>query len=189
MSTPPGIDSIGISVRPMREADLVEARGIFSIAFGTFLGLPDPEAFAADEDYIFTRWRADPAAALVAEANGAPGWVEFCSELGQLWLFGPLTVRPELWNRQVARKLLEPTMDLFEKWGTRETGLFTLAQSQTHLALSKIRILAATPHRRPVQSCHPARASSIKYAALPPGHKTSSERVPELTDSIYEGSI
>jgi len=37
-----------VSVRPMEESDLVEARRIFRVAFGTFLGVPKPEDFRAD---------------------------------------------------------------------------------------------------------------------------------------------
>lgn len=71
MSSPsPSQELFGVSVRPMQEADLVEARRIFRVAFGTFLGMPDPEAFGADREYIFTRWRANPEAALVADVKG-----------------------------------------------------------------------------------------------------------------------
>lgn len=61
MSTPlPSPELSDVSVRLMREADLVEAGRIFRAAFGTFLGVPDPETFAADREYIITRWRANP---------------------------------------------------------------------------------------------------------------------------------
>ena len=61
---------INVSIRPMEEADLNEARRICRVAFGTFLGVPEPETFWADREYVFTRWRTDASAALVAEANG-----------------------------------------------------------------------------------------------------------------------
>jgi len=70
MSTPsPNKVLTSLSVRAMREADLAEARRIFRIAFGTFVGAPDPESFWADREYVFTRWRADPGGSLVTEAN------------------------------------------------------------------------------------------------------------------------
>jgi hypothetical protein len=44
----------------MQERDLSRAREIFRVAFGTFIGVPDPKIFA-DREYIGTRWLADPA--------------------------------------------------------------------------------------------------------------------------------
>jgi hypothetical protein len=56
MPTPsPSTELNSVSIRPTREADLVEARRIFRVAFGTFIGVPDPEAFWADREYVFTR--------------------------------------------------------------------------------------------------------------------------------------
>jgi len=46
------------------------ARQIISIAFGTFLGAPEPEKFWSDLDYAGTRWRADPTSAFAAEIDG-----------------------------------------------------------------------------------------------------------------------
>jgi len=40
------------------------------LAFGTFIGLPDPSSWRTDADYVGTRWRADPAAAFGAEIGG-----------------------------------------------------------------------------------------------------------------------
>jgi hypothetical protein len=51
-----------ISIRPLREEDLPVADRLFRLAFGTFLGLPDPMAFAGDAEYVRSRWRADPEA-------------------------------------------------------------------------------------------------------------------------------
>lgn len=44
----------------MREDDLQEADKIMRLAFGTFLGLPDPMKFMGDADYVNTRYRANP---------------------------------------------------------------------------------------------------------------------------------
>ena len=54
---------------------------------------------------------------------------------GSVGFFGPLTVRPELQERGVARALLARTMEQFNSWGTRHVGLFTFAQSAKHIAL------------------------------------------------------
>ena len=60
---------------------------------------------------------------------------QFCGQLGQLWLFGPLTVRPDLWQKGVAKRLLQATMELFEKWDIRQAALFTFPHSAKHIAL------------------------------------------------------
>ncbi|AFU60019.1 hypothetical protein Ngar_c31030 [Candidatus Nitrososphaera gargensis Ga9.2] len=39
------------------------------LAFGTFLGLPDPVKFMGDASYVDTRYRVDPPAALTAEVD------------------------------------------------------------------------------------------------------------------------
>src|SRR5688500_4307554 len=105
-----------IVVRPLERDDLDEADRIMRLAFGTFLGLPDPQAFMGDAGYVRTRWRADPAAALAAEVGGELVGSNFAANWGSFGFFGPLTVRPDLWDRGVARRLLERTMDLFERW-------------------------------------------------------------------------
>lgn len=97
MSTPsPATELSNVLIRPMQEADLVEARQIFRVAFGTFIGLPEPETFAADREYICTHWRAHPEAALVAEVKGAVAGSNFATNWGSFGFFGPLTVRPDL---------------------------------------------------------------------------------------------
>ena len=114
MSTPSQSKELAtVSVRPMREPDLVEARRIFRVAFGTFVGAPDPESFWADREYVYTRWRADPGGSLVAEANRSLAGSNFATNWGSFGFFGPLTIRPELWDQHIAQTLLVPTVDLF----------------------------------------------------------------------------
>lgn len=59
-----------VSVHPLQEGDLGEADLIFRLAFGTFLGLPEPLSFMGDADPVRTRWHADPGASLAAEVDG-----------------------------------------------------------------------------------------------------------------------
>jgi hypothetical protein len=84
-----------VSIRAMHRTDLEEARKIFRVAFGTFLGVPEPESFWADREYVFTRWQADPEAALVAEVNGRLAGSNFVTNWGSFGFFGPLTILPE----------------------------------------------------------------------------------------------
>ena len=64
-----GASTRDISVRPLQESDLVTADHIMRLAFGTFLGFPDPGSFMGYASYVRTRWRANPNAAFAAEIN------------------------------------------------------------------------------------------------------------------------
>jgi GNAT superfamily N-acetyltransferase len=124
-----------ICIRPLTDSDLQQADHIFRLAFGTFLGLPDPMTFAGDADYVKSRFHANPSAAYAAEDNGKLVGSNFTTNWGSVGFFGPLTIHPEYWNQGVAQKLLEPTMKLFDKWNTKYAGLFTFANSPKHIGL------------------------------------------------------
>lgn len=124
-----------IVVRPLEERDLPAADRIFRTAFGTFLGLPDPMTFMGDADLVFSRWRAAPSDAIAAEIDGELAGSMFVANWGSVGFFGPLTVRPEYWDRGVGRRLLDATMEKFERWGARHRGLFTFSHSPKHLFL------------------------------------------------------
>jgi GNAT superfamily N-acetyltransferase len=126
------IDTI---IRPLRESDIPSADRIFRLAFGTFLGLKDPLQFFGDADYIRTRLRADPSGAFAAVANDELVGSNFVANWGSVGVFGPLTIHPDLWDKGVAKQLLESTMEHFTKIGTRHIGLFTWAHSPKHLGL------------------------------------------------------
>ena len=97
MSTPAqGKKAVRTLVRGMQERDLSAARSILRVAFGTFLGVPDPNSFAADKEYIATRWKAKPEAALVAEADGAVIGSNFAANWGSFGFFGPLTMHARI---------------------------------------------------------------------------------------------
>jgi GNAT superfamily N-acetyltransferase len=132
---PEGAPTPDVSVRPLRENDLSAADRVMRLAFGTFLGLPEPAAFMGDAQFVRTRWRADPDAAFAAESSGELVGANFAADWGSVGFFGPLTIRPDLWDRGVGKRLMEPVMACFERWGTRHAGLFTFAQSQKHVGL------------------------------------------------------
>jgi len=94
------------AVRLMEERDLGEADRVTRLAFGKFLGLPDPMAFMGDAKSIHTRWKADPKAAVVAEADGELVGSCFAIHWGSVGFFGPLTVRPDYWDKGVARRAI-----------------------------------------------------------------------------------
>jgi len=124
-----------ICVVPLDESDLPEADRVFRLAFGTFLGLPDPAQFDPGADCVRTRWRAGPSSAFAAKLNDQLIGSVFAAKWGSFGFFGPLTVLPDYWDKGVGKRLLGPIMDLFGKWDIRHAGLFTFAQSTKHVSL------------------------------------------------------
>jgi len=182
---------MNLSIRPLRESDLPAADRICRLAFGTFLGLPDPLAFMGDADFVRTRWAADPTAGLGAELDGELVGSNFAARWGSVGFFGPLTVRPDLWDRGIARKLVEATMAIFDRWGVRHAGLFTFAHSPKHLALYQKfgfwpRFLTPVMSR-PVQPAESV-ASPSTFSKLPESQRADGLRAcRELTDALYDG--
>ncbi|MGJ5830953.1 GNAT family N-acetyltransferase [Streptomyces ossamyceticus] len=124
-----------VAVRPLVEPDLDRADQIFRVAFGTFLGFPEPETFFGTADYVRTRWAADPRSAFAATVEGEVVGTNFAADWGSVGYFGPLTVRPDLWDQGIGRRLMEPVMACFDTWGNRHLGLFTFSHSPKHLEL------------------------------------------------------
>lgn len=180
-----------VVVRPLTEDDLGEADRIFRVAFGTFVGLPEPERFAGDADYVRSRWRAGPAAALAAEVDGRLAGSNFAANWGSVGFFGPLTVAPEHWDRAIGQRLLDSTMEIFASWNTRHIGLFTFAQSAKHVGLYQKygfwpRFLTAIMSARVEPDAGPRRAtilSEVPDRDLPGAYRA----IGELTDAVYPG--
>ena len=180
-----------ITTRPLVERDLAEADRIFRLAFGTFIGLPDPARFAATRDYMKSRRRADPDTAFAAERAGEVVGSNFATTWGSVGFFGPLTVRPDLWGKGVARRLMEPVMDVFARRGTRHAGLFTFAQSAKHVALYQkfgfwprfLTAIMAKPIRPPAA----APAASRFSALAEPEREATIAAVRDLGDAIFPG--
>lgn len=124
-----------ITIQPLTRAYVDEAERVFREAFGTFLGLPDPQSFSGDCAYVRTRWEADPSAAWAAFADGHFAGSNFATRWGSFATFGPLSIRPALWERGIAQHLLEATMARFAEWGVAHAGLYTFAESPKHIGL------------------------------------------------------
>jgi GNAT superfamily N-acetyltransferase len=178
-------------VRPLCEADLAEAKRIFHLAFGTFLGLPDPMQFIPDRDFVISRWRTDAAGALAVESEGCLLGSNIATRWGSVGFFGPLTIRPDAWDRGIARRLLASTMELFEQWQTRHVGLFTFPNSTKHVHLYQ-RFGFWPRFLTPIMSLlvHP-NISGVPvetYSALTPSQREEFLKASlELTDTIYGG--
>ena len=124
-----------IKVGLLKQNELAEANRIVRLAFGTFLGLPNPLDFMGDRDLMSPRWRSAHVKVIAARDGGRLIGSNVATHWGSFGFFGPLTVLPEYWDHGVAQQLLEATMAVFEKWGVRHTGLFTFPQSAKHLGL------------------------------------------------------
>jgi GNAT superfamily N-acetyltransferase len=180
-----------VVVRLLSERDLDQADLIFRTAFGTFMGAPEPERFFGDTDIVRTRWRAEPAAALAAMLDGELVGSNFLTNWGSVGFFGPLTVRPDYWDRGIAKRLLEPTMNLFDSWKTRHVGLLTFAESPKHVGLYQSfgfwpRYLIAAMAAPVVV---PERAVSYTRFSEVASHDRAglTRSVTELTSAVFDG--
>lgn len=183
---------MNIDVRPLRAEEIDEADRIFRLAFGTFLGLPDPVGMFPDTQLVRTRFQTDPGAFHAASVDGALAGSNFATHWGSFGFFGPLTVRPDLWDRRIGSRLMEPIMEAFGAWRCRHTGLFTFAQSAKHHGLYQKfgfwpRFLTPVLEK-PAASAEAPPARWTSYVATRPD-----ERAPILaemraiTDAIYPG--
>lgn len=192
MSTPASAaKKTKVHVRPLQHDDLETADHIFRLAFGTFLGLPDPMAFYAGADYIRTRWTTDATSAFGAVVGGELVGSNFATNWGSVGFFGPLTIRPDMWDRGIGKSLMVPIIDCFTKWGTRHAGLFTFAQSQKHVGLYQKfgfwpRFLTAIMSKAVDQG-----TSTLQYSKFSDISEAERDAVlrdcRELSNALYEG--
>ncbi len=182
---------MAIVVRALHGDDLPAADRIFRLAFGTFLGLPDPASFAGDTDFIRTRWCIEPRRAFVAEEHGALVGSVFAACWGTFGFFGPLSVHPDRWGAGVAQRLLEPVMAGFDAAGVTHAGLFTFAQSAKHVGLYgkygfHPRFLTIVAAKAPVPPAVPP--SWIRATALPVAERATVWRdCRALTETLHAG--
>ena len=180
-----------VAIRPLTESDLPAARRIFSLAFGTFLGAPEPEKFQSDKDYAGTRWLADPNSAFGAEVDGELVGSNFASRWGSVGFFGPITIRPELWDQGIGRQLMAPVMKCFDAWRVKHAGLFTFAHSPKHITLYQKygfwpRFLTAIMSKRVQRTKSQSQWS--KYSEVPENkRKACLQACYALTDALYTG--
>jgi len=180
-----------IQIRPLRADELPEADRIVRLAFGTFIGLPEPQSFMADAAYVNSRWIMDPSAAFAAEVDGRLAGSNFAANWGSVGFFGPLSIRPDLWDRKVGQKLMEPVLDCFSRWSTRHAGLFTFSQSPKHVGLYQKydfwpRFLTMIMSKETPAGANGA--TFMRFSELSqPDRESAIESCRSLTNSIYEG--
>jgi GNAT superfamily N-acetyltransferase len=183
---------MGDRVRPLTEQDLGEAQRIVRHAFGTFLGAPDLENFWTDFDYVYGRFGAEHTAAFAQDFDGALAGVNFATRWGSVAFFGPLSVRPDLWDRGLAQPLVKAASDAFDAWGVSHSGLCTFPHSAKHVGLyqkfgfhprflTPVMAAPATPSAALGPMC-------ARYSELAAGERADAEReCRALSDEIYEG--
>src|SRR5262245_18697270 len=179
------------SLRPLAERDLPTADRIFRLAFGTFVGVPDPLQFYAGADFVGTRWRTDPTRAFVAEVDGQVVGSNFATNWGSIGFFGPLTVHPDLWGAGIGKRLMEPIMERFAAWDTRLSGLFTFPHSPTHLCLYQrfgFHPQALTPIlAKPVSGGHRTEEGTELSSLSPVDKAAFLKEAATLSDLCYAG--
>ena len=187
-----------IKVGPLQQRELEEADRIVRLAFGTFLGLPNPLDFMGDRTFMAPRWRSAHIKVIAAREGSRLIGSNMATRWGSFGFFGPLTVLPEYWDRGVAQQLLQATMTIFERWGLRHTGLFTFPQSAKHVGLYQkfgywprylTAIMTRTPEAKPARQGKRAEAP-VLLSALPKGQREQAILAcRKLADKIDKGLI
>jgi GNAT superfamily N-acetyltransferase len=178
-------------VRPLTERDLPEAQRILRTAFGTFLGAPDLDNFWTDFDYVHGRHGAEHIASFAIDADGELAGSNFATRWGSVGFFGPLSIRPDLWNRGLAQPLVAAASDAFEDWGLKHAGLCTFPQSTKHVWLYQkfgfypryLTAIMAAP-----AGPGPALPGGARYSAYSADQRKQIEALcGDLTDALYDG--
>ncbi len=182
---------MNISIRLLQENELAAADHIFRLAFGTFVGLPEPTDFCGDAAYIHHRWKANPSEVFAAELDGKLIGSNMAINWGSFGYFGPLSVHPDFWNQRVGQHLIEAAIAYLTQHNTSMLGLFTFAQSPKHHILYqkfgfRLRFLTAILAKQ-VQQLQPI-PQVIRYSQLNENERAENlKAIYQLTDSIYEG--
>ena len=178
------------TIRPLSEADIPEAQRIIRVAFGTFLGAPDPETFWSDLDYARGRFGAEHTAAFAAEDGGKLIGTNFATRWGSVGFFGPVTIRPDVWDGGAGQRLVRAVCDVFDAWGVRHAGLCTFPQSTKHVwTYGKFGFF---PRFLTAVMALPAKAGAatgaLRYSDLPEAQRREIERgIRDLTEQLYPG--
>ena len=138
---------MSVTIRPLTEADLPQAARICRVAFGTFLGAPDPENFWADRDYVYGRFDAEHVASFAAEQDDELVGSNFATRWGSVAFFGPNTIRPQ---RQGPRRRQGPGRSSHQSirpvGSSPRRSVHFSAESDAHRALWQIRVPRTVSH-------------------------------------------
>jgi GNAT superfamily N-acetyltransferase len=179
------------AIAPLKVGDIPEAARIVRVAFGTFFGVPDPETFWSDRDYLPGRLKSPHVAAFGATLDGRLAGSCVATKWGSVGVLGPITVLPDLQEHGVGKALLAATTEQFDAWGTRHAGLFTFAHSAKHVALYQkfgfhARFLTAIMVK-PVGRAKPV-PDTTRFGALSEREQRQMlDAAREVTETIYAG--
>jgi GNAT superfamily N-acetyltransferase len=185
-----------IKVGPLKQSEVGEADRIVRLAFGTFLGLPNPLDFMGDRNFIASRWGSPHVRMIAARDAGRLIGSNVATRWGSFGFFGPLTVLPEYWDRGVAQRLLEATMATFEQWGLRNTGLFTFPQSAKHVGLYQkfgywprylTAVMTRTPEVKPAPKAKRGDAPALLSTLAKSQREQAIQACAKLTHKIDKG--
>jgi len=169
--------------------DLDAADRVMRVAFGTFRALPDPSAAFGDSESVRTRYRAASDCAWVAEVDGEVVGSVFAARWGSFGFLGPLSVRPDLWDRGIGSELLQPVLEAFAQWEVRQGALFTFASSPKHLGLYQKHgfwpgTLTAVTAKAPTAQ---TTSSYTLYSAETSTRESALDEIRGLTDEVFAG--
>ena len=181
-----------VKIGPLKESDLPEADRIMRLAFGTFLGIPDPIHFMGDRSFIAPRFHAKHVKVLAARLDDRLIGLNVATRWGSFAFFGPLVVLPEFWDKGIAQRLLVPTMKLFDRWDLRCSGLFTFAHSTKHVGLYQKfgywpGSLTALMTRTPEAGAAPANPPTLLSALPRAPREQAIAACAQLTNRIEKG--
>ena len=143
----------GIHVRPLQEDELNDADHIMRLAFGTFLGIPEPASFMGDANFVHTRWKANPDAAFAAEVDGKLIGSNFASNWGSVGFFWPADDSSGSLGPGCSATTHGAHHGMLYKMGYEECRPFHFCtKCQTYQSLPEVWLLAAIPDTRHVQT-------------------------------------
>ena len=87
--------SQSIKISLLKKNEIEEADRIVRLAFGTFLGLPNPLDFMGDRTFMAPRWRSTHVKVIAAREGDRLIGSNVATRWGSFGFFGPLTVLPE----------------------------------------------------------------------------------------------
>ena len=170
-----------VTIEPLTEAHLADARRCNRAAFSAFLGISEPDLFRPQADVIGPRWRGWPDGCLALKSDGALAGVALMMRWGRVCILGPLTIFPEHWSHGYARRLMTALIAIVDAGDFAFTGLFTHPQSPKHVRLYEsygfeMQRITAIMSKEPEPVGMPPQAAL--YSAL-----TDSERAAALRDA------
>jgi predicted N-acetyltransferase YhbS len=178
-----------VTVRPLQEGDLDVADHVMRVAFGTFRGVADPSRTFGDAQFVRTRFLAAPDCAWAAEVDGEVVGSVFAARWGTFAFFGPLSVRPDYWDRGVGNRLMKAVIEAFDRWDVRQAGLFTFANSAKHVGLYQKHgfwpgfLIAVT-----IKEVTRAAGACATFSQVPVQERTRTlDAIRELTDAVFPG--